>query len=92
MVYLKDIKFTNNKRRLAFGFLFGILGIVSPLVPVYGIYAAVLFFVVSSVFFVKAPMTQKFFGADLQDTVHMSDSVNVVKMNKDGTIIETRQN
>ena len=92
MVYLKDIKFTNNKRRLAFGFLFGILGIVSPLVPVYGIYATVLFFIISTVFFIKAPMTQKLFGADLQDTVHMSDSVKVVKLDKDGKTIETREN
>lgn len=88
MIFLRDVKSVFNKKNVFFGLA---LGVISLLVPQYGIYLAAFFFLISSVFLLFANRLQKFWEAHFNDTINMSDSFTAVLRDKDGNVKEARK-
>lgn len=79
MIALRDIKIVLNKKYVAYGFISGILGILSPVfLPQYGIFLSILFFTLSYFIAIYTNSFQKDFEGEFKENVTVKDSMSAV--------------
>ena len=87
MIFLRDFKSTFNRKFVALGVVFGVLGIVAPVtIPKYGILLSILFFILSFFFALFSNRIEKFFEGHFKDQIRLKDSFHAVLRDKEGKI------
>lgn len=85
MIALRDIKIVINKKYVVFGFVFGVLGILSPVfLPQYGVFLSILFFALSYFIAIYTNSFQKDFEGKFEDRMKMTDTVGMAIKHKGG--------
>lgn len=76
MISLKDIKMVINKKYVVFGFVFGVLGILSPVISTqHGVVFSIFFFALSYFIAIYVNSFQNDFGGEFRDETKVSDSI-----------------
>lgn len=91
MIFLRDVKLKLDVKYITLGLVFGVLGILSSLVPHWGIFLAVFFFILSFVSALFGNRLQKYFKGHFKDTITLSDTFSAVLRDKNGNIKEERK-
>lgn len=86
MIFLRDFKAGFNKKFVFLGLLFGILGIVAPLISTYGIFISIFLFMLSFFFVLFANRFSKHFEGHFEDKINIEDSFHAILRDKDGNI------
>lgn len=92
MPVLKDVFTKLNIFRVALGIIFGLLTIIVPFyVQKNAVLLTIIFFLLSTYFFLISNRLVKLFGVEISDKVIVKENITIVVKDKDGNIKETKE-